>query len=104
MLREALTKVGLPEDGLVLVEDTSREAAVEFMQLRDSIDVLIPRGGPSLIASIREHATVPYVIDGDGNCHVYVDAAADLDMASSIVVNSKTQRPSVCNAAESLVA
>jgi glutamate-5-semialdehyde dehydrogenase len=103
VLREALAKVGLPEDALVLVEDTSREAAVEFMRLRDSIDVLIPRGGPSLIASILEHATVPYVIDGDGNCHVYVDASADLDMAASIVVNAKTQRPSVCNAAESLV-
>jgi glutamate-5-semialdehyde dehydrogenase len=103
VLREALVKVGLPEDALVLVEDTTREAAVEFMQLRDSIDVLIPRGGPSLIASIRENATVPYVIDGDGNCHVYVDAAADLDMATAIVVNAKTQRPSVCNAAESLV-
>jgi glutamate-5-semialdehyde dehydrogenase len=73
------------------------------MKLRESIDVLIPRGGPSLIASILEHATVPYVIDGDGNCHVYVDAAADLDMAAAIVVNAKTQRPSVCNAAESLV-
>ena len=103
VLREALAKAGLPEDSLVLVEDTSREAAIEFMRLRESIDVLIPRGGPSLIASILEHATVPYVIDGDGNCHVYVDAAADLDMAASIVVNAKTQRPSVCNAAESLV-
>jgi glutamate-5-semialdehyde dehydrogenase len=103
VLREALAKAGLPEDALVLVEDTSREAAVEFMKLRESIDVLIPRGGASLIASIREHATVPYVIDGDGNCHVYVDASADLDMAASIVVNAKTQRPSVCNAAESLV-
>ncbi|MEA3018593.1 MAG: glutamate-5-semialdehyde dehydrogenase [Actinomycetota bacterium] len=103
VLREALSKVGLPEDGLVLVEDTSREAAIEFMRLRESIDVLIPRGGPSLIASILEHATVPYVIDGDGNCHVYVDAAADLDMAAAIVVNAKTNRPSVCNAAESLV-
>jgi glutamate-5-semialdehyde dehydrogenase len=103
VLREALTKAGLPDDGLVLVEDTSREAAVEFMQLRESIDVLIPRGGPSLIASILEHATVPYVIDGDGNCHVYVDASADAEMAEAIVVNSKTQRPSVCNAAESLV-
>src|SRR3954469_24274371 len=103
VLREGVAKAGLPEDGLVLVEDTSREAAVEFMQLRESIDVLIPRGGPSLIASIREHSTVPYVIDGDGNCHVYVDAAADLDMAASIVVNAKTDRPSVCNAAESLV-
>jgi glutamate-5-semialdehyde dehydrogenase len=103
VLRDALVKAGLPDDGLILVEDTSREAAVEFMKLRESIDVLIPRGGPSLIASILEHATVPYVIDGDGNCHVYVDAAADLDMASAIVVNAKTQRPSVCNAAESLV-
>jgi glutamate-5-semialdehyde dehydrogenase len=73
------------------------------MRLRESIDVLIPRGGPSLIQSILENATVPYVIDGDGNCHVYVDAAADLDMATAIVVNAKMQRPSVCNAAESLV-
>ncbi len=73
------------------------------MQLRDSIDCLIPRGGPSLIASVLEHATVPYVIDGDGNCHVYVDESADLDMAVDIVVNAKTQRPSVCNAAESLL-
>jgi glutamate-5-semialdehyde dehydrogenase len=87
----------------VLVADTSREAAVEFMQQRGSIDCLIPRGGPSLIASILEHATVPYVIDGDGNCHVYVDASADLAMAVDIVVNAKTQRPSVCNAAESLL-
>jgi glutamate-5-semialdehyde dehydrogenase len=73
------------------------------MRLREAIDCLIPRGGPSLIAAILEHATVPYVIDGDGNCHVYVDRAADLDMAVSIVVNGKTQRPSVCNATESLV-
>ncbi|MCU1381221.1 MAG: glutamate-5-semialdehyde dehydrogenase [Acidimicrobiales bacterium] len=102
-LREGVAKAGLPEDALVLVEDVSREAATEFMQLRGLIDVLIPRGGPSLIASILENATVPYVIDGDGNCHVYVDAAADLDMATSLVVNSKMQRPSVCNAAESLV-
>ncbi|HWH35377.1 MAG TPA: glutamate-5-semialdehyde dehydrogenase [Acidimicrobiales bacterium] len=103
VLREALAKAGLPADALVLVEDTSREAAVEFMRLRESIDVLIPRGGPSLIAAIREHATVPVVIDGDGNCHVYVDAAADLAMAEAVVVDAKTQRPSVCNAAESLV-
>ena len=102
-LREGVAKAGLPEDALVLVEDTSREAATRFMQLRGLIDVLIPRGGTSLIRSILENATVPYVIDGDGNCHVYVDAAADLDMAVSLVVNSKTQRPSVCNAAESLV-
>lgn len=102
-LRDGLTKAGLPADGLILVEDVSREAAIEFMQLRDHIDVLIPRGGRGLIASIREHATVPYVIDGDGNCHIYVDASADLAMASNITVNAKTQRPSVCNAAESLV-
>jgi glutamate-5-semialdehyde dehydrogenase len=103
VIREALAKAGVPEDALVLVEDTSRESAVAFMQLRGLVDVLIPRGGPSLIAAILEHATVPVVIDGDGNCHVYVDAAADLAMARAIVVNAKTQRPSVCNAAESLV-
>jgi glutamate-5-semialdehyde dehydrogenase len=103
VMREGLAKAGLPEDAVILVTDTSRESAVEFMQLRGLIDCLIPRGGPSLIASILDHATVPYVIDGDGNCHVYVDASADLDMALAILVNSKTQRPSVCNAAESLV-
>ncbi|HVF75684.1 MAG TPA: glutamate-5-semialdehyde dehydrogenase [Acidimicrobiales bacterium] len=103
VLREAFAKAGLPEDSLILVEDTSREAAVEFMRLRDYVDCLIPRGGPSLIQSILENATVPYVIDGDGNCHIYVDATADLDAAVDIVVNAKTQRPSVCNAAESLL-
>jgi glutamate-5-semialdehyde dehydrogenase len=103
VLREALGKAGLPEDALVLVEDTSRESAVEFMKLRGLIDVLIPRGGPGLIATVLEHATVPYVIDGDGNCHVYVDADADLDVATRVVVDAKTNRPSVCNAAESLV-
>ncbi len=102
-LREGLVKAGLPEDSVVLVEDTSYEAAVEFMRLRQSIDVLIPRGGPSLIRSILDNATVPYVIDGDGNCHVYVDASADLAAAAAIVVNAKTQRPSVCNAAETLL-
>jgi glutamate-5-semialdehyde dehydrogenase len=102
-LREGLVTAGLPADCVVLVEDTSYEAAREFMQLRESIDVLIPRGGPSLIKSILDNATVPYVIDGDGNCHLYVDDAADLDMALKILVNGKTQRPSVCNALESLV-
>jgi glutamate-5-semialdehyde dehydrogenase len=102
-LREGLAKAGLPEDSLVVVEDTSYEAAIEFMKLRECIDVLIPRGGPSLIASILEHATVPYVIDGDGNCHVYVDATADLAAAAAIVENAKVQRPSVCNAAETLL-
>jgi glutamate-5-semialdehyde dehydrogenase len=103
VLREGFAKAGLPEDSLVLVEDTSRESAVEFMRLRGFIDCLIPRGGQSLIQAILDNATVPYVIDGDGNCHVYVDADADLDAALAIVVNAKTQRPSVCNAAESLV-
>jgi len=102
-LREGVAKAGLPEDCLVLVEDTSHEAAAEFMKLREYVDCLIPRGGPSLIASVLANATVPYVIDGDGNCHVYVDEAADLDQALEILVNSKTQRTSVCNAAESLV-
>jgi glutamate-5-semialdehyde dehydrogenase len=102
-LREGVAKAGLPDDSLVLVDDVSHEAAREFMRMREHIDVLIPRGGPALIASILENATVPYVIDGDGNCQVYVDASADLDMALTILVNAKTQRPSVCNAAESLV-
>jgi glutamate-5-semialdehyde dehydrogenase len=103
VLREGLQKTGLPEDGVVLVEDTAHETAVELMQLTELVDCLIPRGGHELIRSVREHATVPVVIDGDGNCHVYVDAAADLDEALEIVVNSKTNRPSVCNAAESRV-
>ncbi|MCY4103789.1 MAG: glutamate-5-semialdehyde dehydrogenase [bacterium] len=103
ILREAYVTGGLPADALILVEDTSREAAVEFMRLSGYVDCLIPRGGPALIRSIMENATVPFILDGDGNCHVYVDRGADLDMATSIVVNGKTQRPSVCNATESLV-
>jgi glutamate-5-semialdehyde dehydrogenase len=103
VLREALEKSGLPEDAVVLVEDPAHETAIEVMQLTDYVDCLVPRGGHDLIASVREHATVPVIIDGDGNCHVYVDAAADLDRALDIVVNAKTDRSSVCNAAESLV-
>jgi len=103
VLREACDKVGLGADAVCLVEDTSRESATAFMRLQGVIDCLIPRGGPSLISAVLEQATVPYVIDGAGNCHVYVDASADLDMATAIVVNGKTQRPSVCNATESLV-
>ncbi|HXQ59373.1 MAG TPA: glutamate-5-semialdehyde dehydrogenase [Acidimicrobiales bacterium] len=102
-LREAAEKAGLPEDAVVLVEDPGRDSAVAFMRLDGVIDCLIPRGGASLIATIREQATVPFVIDGDGNCHVYVDAAAELETALSIVVNAKMQRPGVCNAAESLL-
>jgi glutamate-5-semialdehyde dehydrogenase len=102
-LRDGLDKAGLPVDAVTLVEDTSRASAVSFMQLDGFIDCLIPRGGPSLLASVLEHATVPYVVDGEGNCHVYVDRAADLAMAESIVVNAKTQRPGVCNSAETVL-
>ena len=102
-LREGMAKEGLPEDAVILVEDVTREAAVAFMRLRGLVDCLVPRGGPDLVASVIENATVPYIIDGAGNCHVYVDASADLDMARAIVVNAKTQRPGVCNAAESLL-
>ncbi len=103
VLRDGLAKAGLPLDAVGLVEDTSRESAIAFMQLDGFIDCLIPRGGPSLLASVLEHATVPFVIDGAGNCHVYVDQAADLSMAESIVVNAKTSRPGVCNSAETLL-
>ena len=103
VLRRAVAKAGLPEDSVALVEDTSHETAVEFMRLRGLIDCLIPRGGPALIASMLENATVPYVLDGDGNCHVYVDAAADLSMAHDIVINAKTHRFGVCNAAETIL-
>ena len=102
-LRQAIEKAGLPADAVVLVEDTAHATAVDFVRLRGVIDCLIPRGGPALLAMILEHATVPFVLDGDGNCHVYVDAAADLAMASRIVQNAKMQRPSVCNAAETLL-
>ncbi|MGH8987095.1 MAG: glutamate-5-semialdehyde dehydrogenase [Acidimicrobiales bacterium] len=103
VLRRALSKAGLPEDAVALVEDTSHETAISFMRLRGLVDCLVPRGGRALIASLLEHATVPYVLDGDGNCHVYVDESADLDSAEAIVVNAKTQRPGVCNAAETLL-
>ncbi len=102
-IRRALRESGLPEDALILVDDARREAAVEFMRQSGLVDCLIPRGGKALVDSILEHATVPYVIDGDGNCHVYVDATANLEMATEIIVNAKMQRPTVCNAAESLV-
>jgi len=103
LLQRAVVKAGLPADAVALVEDTSHETAVEFMRLRGFIDCLVPRGGPSLIESLVEHATVPYVVDGDGNCHVYVDGAADLSMALDVVLNAKTHRFGVCNAAETIL-
>jgi glutamate-5-semialdehyde dehydrogenase len=103
LLRQAVEKSGLPEDAVALVEDTSHETAIAFMQLRAHIDCLIPRGGRALIESLVEHATVPYVLDGDGNCHIYVDGAADLGMAHDLVVNAKTHRFGVCNAVETIL-
>jgi glutamate-5-semialdehyde dehydrogenase len=103
LLRRAVVKAGLPEDAVALVEDTSHETAVAFMQLRGRIDCLIPRGGRALIESLVQHATVPYVLDGDGNCHLYVDGAADLQMAHELAVNAKTHRYGVCNAVETIL-
>jgi glutamate-5-semialdehyde dehydrogenase len=103
MWHEALRRAGLPEAAVSLVMDTSHETATAFMQLTDTLDCLIPRGGPSLIRAMREHARVPYVLDGDGNCHIYVDESADISMAVSIVKNAKTSRPGVCNAAETVL-
>jgi glutamate-5-semialdehyde dehydrogenase len=103
LLRLAAVKAGLPEDAITLVEDTSHETAIAFMRLRGLIDCLIPRGGRALIASLVEHATVPYVLDGDGNCHIYIDAAADLAMAHELALNAKTHRFGVCNAVETIL-
>jgi len=103
VLRAGCADAGLPPDAVTLLDDGSREAAEAFMRLRGVIDCLVPRGGPSLIATVLDQATVPYLIDGPGNCHVYVDRSADLEQAVAIVVNAKTQRPSVCNSAESLL-
>ncbi|HTT60048.1 MAG TPA: glutamate-5-semialdehyde dehydrogenase [Acidimicrobiales bacterium] len=101
--QDALESAGLPAACVTLVHDTSHESAVAFMQMSDVLDCLIPRGGPSLIKAMRENARVPYVLDGDGNCHIYVDESAQLDQALAIVRNAKTSRPGVCNAAETLL-
>ena len=102
-MRAAVEKAGLPADVIQLVEDTSREAAAELMKLNKYLDVLIPRGGAGLINAVVNQATVPVIETGTGNCHVYVDESADIQMAADIVNNGKTQRPSVCNAVESLL-
>jgi glutamate-5-semialdehyde dehydrogenase len=102
-LRAGLTDGGLPADAIQVVEDTTREGAAALMTATDWVDLLVPRGGPGLIAAIEAEATVPVVIDGAGNCHVYVDGSADLDAAASIVINAKVSRPGVCNAAEKLL-
>ena len=102
-MRKAIASVGLPRDCVQLVEDTSRDSANALMTLTDYVDVLIPRGGAGLIRACVEHAQVPLIETGTGNCHVYVDKDADLDMAQRIIYNAKVSRPSVCNACESLV-
>lgn len=102
-LVEGIKEAGLPEYSLQLVEDTSREVATEMMRLNEYIDVLIPRGGAGLIQAVVKSATVPVIETGTGNCHVYVDCDADLEMAKNIVINAKTSRPAVCNAEEKLL-
>lgn len=101
--RKALGNAGITADAVQLVEDTSHEVAEELMAATKYVDLLIPRGGARLIQTVKEKAKVPVIETGVGNCHIYVDKYADLDMATQIVINAKTQRPSVCNAAESLV-
>lgn len=103
LMREALKETGVCEDAIALVVDTSRQVAGEMMKLNQYIDVLIPRGGGGLIRSVMQNSTIPVIQTGEGNCHVYVDRFADIDMAVSIVDNAKTQRPSVCNAIENVL-
>lgn len=103
IMRSALSECGITQDAVNLVEDTSREVASEMMKLRQYIDVLIPRGGIGLINAVVDNSTIPVIETGAGNCHVYVDAFADINMAVEIVDNAKTQRPSVCNAIETVI-
>lgn len=102
-IREGLKSAGLPEDAVQLIESTDREVTRQFMRLNDYLDVLIPRGSAGLIRSVVENSTVPVIETGTGNCHIFVDESADLDMALNIIFNAKTQRIGVCNACESLV-
>ena len=103
IMQEAAYSAGIPEGTLNIIEDTSRETAIELMRMNDYIDMLIPRGGKGLIKSVVDNATVPVVETAAGNCHIYVDEYADFNMATEIVINAKVQRPSVCNAAETLL-
>lgn len=102
-LRAGLLHAGLPEDALQLIEDTGRDTTRELMRLNRYVDVLIPRGGASLIRTVVENSTIPVIETGTGNCHIYVDATADIHMALDIIFNAKTQRIGVCNACESLL-
>lgn len=103
IVSEAIEKASLPKNSVQIIEDTSREVATEFMKLNEYLDVLIPRGGAGLIQSVVKNATVPVIETGTGNCHIYVDDNSDLIMGKDIIVNAKTSRPAVCNAAESLL-
>lgn len=103
LLRGALTATGLPADGVVLIKDISRDSVKELGRMRGLVDLLIPRGGAGLIQAVVNDSVVPVIETGVGNCHVYVDVAADLDKARAIAVNAKAHRPSVCNAAETLL-
>ena len=103
VMRNALADSGLPEDCIILIDNISRQATTELMKLNGYVDLLIPRGGAGLIRSVVENATVPVIETGVGNCHIYVDCDADIEMAASIVANAKASRVSVCNACESLL-
>ncbi len=103
IIREALESCGIDPDVLQLIEDTDRETTTRFMKMKEYVDVLIPRGGAGLIRAVVENSTIPVIETGTGNCHVYIDKDADLDMSVKIMFNAKTQRISVCNAAESLL-
>lgn len=103
IMRAAAEEAGLPKNSIQLVQDTSRASSVEMMQLTGAIDVLIPRGGRGLIQSVVQNSRVPVIETGSGNCHVYVDDSADIDMAANIIYNAKTSRPSVCNAIETVL-
>ena len=102
-LRKTLKEEQVPEDALLLIEDTSRETTAQFMKMNRYVDVLIPRGGAGLIRAVVENSTIPVIETGTGNCHIYVDETADLSMAVDIILNAKTQRVGVCNACESIV-
>ncbi|MBP5379937.1 MAG: glutamate-5-semialdehyde dehydrogenase, partial [Ruminococcus sp.] len=103
IMRKAIEEAGLPADMIQVIDKTDRETTTELMRLNGYVDVIIPRGSANLIQAVVKNATVPVIETGAGNCHVYVDASADLDMAVEITDNAKTQRPSVCNAIESLL-
>lgn len=103
IMREALAKAGFPQDVIQLVGDTSRQSSNDMMHMNEYLDCLIPRGGKGLIKAVVENSTVPVIETGSGNCHIYVDESADINMAAEIIFNAKTQRISVCNACESLV-